>query len=426
MRARVAVFALLFSAMLAGASSGASEGDTSRKAASVPAWASALARDVGRLETLGVRDEVRAERRPELRTQALGVPADGRTDATAALQAALDSLPTGGTLVIEPGVYLQTDCLVVRRDGVSVVGRSARLHAIAERMCLLVDGNDVEIRGLEFTAVTLPRGDDPENSRIVLRGRGGRIVENRIIGAATVGIFVQGARDFAIIDNHVSATRADGIHITGGASAGLVARNSTERTGDDGIAVVSYSDSPRCARILIESNRVFDVKSARGLAVIGGNDIIIRGNVVDGTGRAAGILIAREQFWNTHGVDRVIVADNAVSRVARRFGLPAAAQTWQASIDLNGDSARPELRVSQVLVSGNTLRDGATDGIRLLGAVCEAGVVNNRIGEMGGQAIAVVDPLCGVPFASCSGNEVDDPETLPPACRPNARRTITQ
>lgn len=383
-----------------------------------PAWAVALDREIAPLAALATSGDERWAQLPTIRAAALRIPADGRTDVTRDLQAALDSLSGGGTLVLDPGDYVQSDCLTLASPRVRLVGQNARLSAVdPDRMCIRLAAEETELRGLFLTANTKRRGFGPEQARVVVNGRGTRVVGNRIVGATSAGIWVEGARDYAIVDNDVVATLADGIYQSNGACLGYVARNMTEMTEDDGISVVSYRSSEPCRQVLIEGNRVSNVKGARGISVVGSSEIIVRGNRIDGTGRAAGIIVTREESYDTYGVDRVIIADNTISAVARRFAVPESERTGQASIDINAHAApSPNLRVRRVLVSGNSLSDGGTDGVRLLGAVCEVAILDNKIRNMAGSAIALVDVTCPDPLWSCRGNRLDSGAASPSAC----------
>lgn len=383
-----------------------------------PAWAAALDREIAPLMALPASDDARWGRLPTIRAAALRIPADGRTDVTRDLQAALDSLSDGGTLVLDRGDYVHSDCLTLASPRVRLIGENARLSAVdPDRMCIRLAGDETELRGLFLTANTKRRGGGPEQARVVVNGRGTRVVGNRIVGATSAGIWVEGARDYAIIDNDIVATLADGIYQSNGACRGYIARNMTEMTEDDGISVVSYRSSESCTQVLIESNRVSNVKGARGISVVGSSEIVVRGNSIDGTGRAAGIIVTREESYDTYGVDRVIIANNTISAVARRFAVPDSEQTGQASIDINAHSApTPDLRVRRVLVSGNRISNGGTDGVRLLGAVCEVAILDNTIRNMAGSAIALVDVTCPDPLWSCRGNQLDTGAAAPSAC----------
>lgn len=384
-----------------------------------PAWAIQLARDVDQFDALAEADAHIWGQLPVIDARAQGVIGDGVTDDTPALQALLDSLSGGGTLVLDGGVFVQMRCLRLSHRHVRLLGRGARLHASnPDDMCISLDGEGSELRGLELTAQTVRRGTMLEQSRVVVQGRGTKVIDNRIRGSTSAAIMIFGARSYAIVGNQVSATLSDGIHSTHGATVGYIARNTTDGTGDDGIAVVSYRDGPRCSRILIEDNLVSGVSWARGISVVGSADVVVRRNKVAGTGRAAGIIITREDSYDTYGVERVLILDNSVSETAKRFDWPDDHQTGQAAIDVNAHVAPvPELQVRQVLIGGNTVVDGRTDGIRLLGSVCDVTIADNSVHRMGGVGIAVVDATCARPIASCSGNEVDAPQTNPPDCR---------
>ena len=73
-------------------------------------------------------------------------------------------------------------------------------------------------------------------------------------------------------------------------------------------------------------------------------------------------------------------------------------------------------RLRKVVIGGNTLADGRTDGIRLLGGVCETTITDNQVQGMGGVGIALVDPTCADPIYRCAGNKVDRPSAAPLAC----------
>ena len=382
-----------------------------------PEWARDLERSVNDLNQLAAVDDAAWARLPQINARERGAIGDGKADDTAALQAALNSLPEGGTLLLDGGTFVHSGCLHIPAR-VRLLGRGARLHARnPNNMCVSLEGIGSQLRGLELTAQATRRGSKLAQARVLVQGRGAKVIDNRVIGATAAGIMIRGARDFSVTGNYVAKTLSDGIHSTDGAVSGCIARNVTDETGDDGIAVVSYLNSPRCAKILIEENSVSNISWARGISVVGSADVVVRRNKVTGTGRAAGIIVTREDSFNTYGVDRVIVADNAVSEVARRFNWAEKDQTGQATIDVNAYAAPvARLQVRKVVISGNTLADGRTDGIRLLGGVCETTITDNQVQGMGGVGIALVDPTCADPIYRCAGNKVDWPSAAPLAC----------
>jgi Right handed beta helix region len=416
---RIGVATAAFAVVLAMALATGSSAVGSASQVTWPSWAQLLLKDVESLAVLADTNESAWQRLPLIPSSRLGIIGDGRTDVTGKLQMAVDSLAGGGTLLLESGVYVQSRCLELSHRRVRIVGKGARLHAVnPDDMCISLEGAETELRGLELTARTIRRGVGTQQARIVVRGRGARVIDNRIYGATSAGIWVQGAHEFAIIGNAIAGTMADGIHHSEGAADGYIAGNVTDRTGDDGIAVVSYRSSERCRRVLIEDNRVSNVSWARGIAVVGSADVVVRRNEVVGTGRAAGIIVTREESYDTFGVDRVIVADNRVSEVARRFDWPRWRMTGQASIDLNAHvSPTAELRVERVLISGNRISDGGTDGIRLVGGICRVNITDNAIERMDGSAIRMAEITCPEPRFICSANHVDASADIPPVCR---------
>ncbi len=383
-----------------------------------PDWALELERSVDDLNQLAAADDAAWARLVQIDARKRGAIGDGQADDTAALQAALNSLPDGGTLLLDGGTFVHSSCLHIPAR-VRLLGRGARLHARnPNNMCVSLEGQGSQLRGIELTAQATRRGSKLAQARVLVQGRGTKVIDNRVIGATAAGIMIRGAREFAVTGNYVAKTFSDGIHSTDGAVSGYIARNVTDETGDDGIAVVSYLGSPRCLKILIEDNSVSNVSWARGISVVGSADVVVRRNKVTGTGRAAGIIVTREDSFNTYGVDRVIVADNAVSKVARRFNWAPKDQTGQATIDVNAFAAPvARLQVRKVVISGNTLSDGRTDGIRLLGGVCETTITDNQVQGMDGVGIALVDSTCADPIVRCAGNAVDRPSVTPSACQ---------
>ena len=382
-----------------------------------PDWAQQLQADIDPLTELGTSDDALWAGLPTVDARAGGAIGDGIADDADALQAQLDSLSAGGTLLLDGGVFVQSRCLHIANAHVRLLGRSARLHASnADDMCISLDGEGTQLEGLELSAKTNERGEQLEQSRVVVRGRGTKVIGNQLRGSTSAAIMIFGAQDYAIVGNRVADTLSDGIHSTYGVSNGYVAHNVTDNTGDDGIAVVSYGNETQCSHVLIEDNEVSNVSWARGISVVGSADIVVRHNKVTGTGRAAGIIVTREESYKTHGVDHVIIADNTVSEVGKRFH--RLDQTGQAAIDLNAVVApTPELQVRNVLVAGNTIFDGRYDGIRMEGGVCQATLIGNHIRRMGENGIAVANPACTPTISLCAANDIDRTWGDPPACR---------
>ena len=267
------------------------------------------------------------------------VPNDSGDD-TAAIQRALDGLKTGQTLVFPAGRYLTNKRLRVRVPGSTLDGTGATLHATnPDDQAIVIEVDDVAVRSFVLTAVSDVRRTAPWHARIAVYAenadRSLKTIRRSVIqgntvthagapgspganGASGGGIILLHADGFLVSRNTVVRTLADGIHITGGSRNGRVLNNTVRETGDDMIAVVSYAGvgtpalgtaaqmvsqwSTRVANqlnrnILIANNNVSGQYWGRGITVVGGEAITIRGNTLDNIPLAAGILLAREASW---------------------------------------------------------------------------------------------------------------------------------
>ncbi|HKH51153.1 MAG TPA: right-handed parallel beta-helix repeat-containing protein, partial [Mycobacterium sp.] len=120
-----------------------------------------------------------------------------------------------------------------------------------------------------------------------------------ITGSAAAGVFLLGANNFRLDNITVRDSRADGIHMSDGSSNGVVNNAVTERTGDDGVAVVSYSErfhpsvTRMCRNIVINNPVVNGTTFGRGVAVVGGENVTYRNINVSRTS-GAGVYVSTE------------------------------------------------------------------------------------------------------------------------------------
>lgn len=348
-------------------------------------------------------------------------PDDGRDD-TAAIQAALDSLPPGGWLLFPPGVYEHGARLTVRTPGVVLWSEGATLHATNpadQAIMLAADG--ASIYNFTLTAVTAARLDAPWQSRIAvfdrvdrgthLRGnviRGNQVINGGAPGtpaansASSAGIFVYRADDFLVAENEVRRSLSDGIHVTAGSRNGRVLANTVRETGDDMIGMVSYlssgnwidDDAQRAAaavagqrdmelvrNVLVAYNDVSGSYWGRGISVVGGADITIRDNRIAQTTTAAGVLLAREASYVTWGVNNVVVQDNVVAQVqttAPAYTPPGwgniGYRTGHAGVEIHSfvfDDERAygdllaALSVQDLRITRNSVADTGANGVRV-------------------------------------------------------------
>ena len=351
-----------------------------------------------------------------------GVHGDGRQADGAALQRLLDQSAPGQTLWFAPGLYLQDRALTVRQPGLTLLGHGATLHATdPAQQAIIVQGNGCRVLGFTLTAVTDTRRAAPWESRIAVWRRDGsapiegvQIRDNRIVesgppgspganSSSSAAIYLERATRFVVAGNVVRRPLADGIHITGGSSDGLVAGNLVRDSGDDMIAVVSYLGAdaalplPAAAEllaqlparrerylvrnVLVTGNDLAGGYWGRGITVVGGEDVAILDNTLDRCVHAAAVYLAREPGWRTFGVRNVRVAGNRISRVQT---LPPeysvlreperSARTGHGAIELvahlqQAEAALPalaeQLGIDGVLLEDNRVRECSVPGIRI-------------------------------------------------------------
>lgn len=349
---------------------------------------------------------------PVVRPEEHGAVGDGQTDDAAALQRALDALVPGQELALEAGrVYRHDTVLVVRSEGARMVGPGTLLAGVEERSALQVAADDVELADLTLaTATPSRRWSSSDQHRLVLRSSTGVKVRRVVVeDAAAAGIFVAGARDFLLEDVQVTGSRADGIHLTRGSTDGVVRRPVVRRSGDDGVAVVSYDSDPASTeRITIESPRVHETTWGRGVTVVGGRDIVYRDVLVEGSSAAAVYVATEGDPYFTRDVANVQVL-GAVLRGANHN--PRV--DHGAVLVVNG---REGGSIRDVLVEGVVIEGTRPDAARQVGVLGRsgsvAGVVLRDVEVRGGghlEQVTAGSDCCRTSDWTVDGRPVRDP-----------------
>ncbi|MEO3761491.1 beta-propeller fold lactonase family protein, partial [Mycobacterium sp. B14F4] len=238
-------------------------------------------------------------------------------DTTAALQALLGGLRSGDTLVLAPGTYQYNSLLRVTTSGVTIDGSGATLYATNPALASFqILANNVTLKNMNLHApVGLPRQDGTNQSRLLFGGNGNIISDVNVVGSASAGIYIVGASNFLVERVTVSDTAADGIQITGASKNGVVNNATVSRTGDDSIAVVSYSsDSGPVTDIVINNPTVIDNLQARGIAVVGGERITINNFTVNGSSQAGLFIGSQGGIFNTRATRDITVNGGTISR----------------------------------------------------------------------------------------------------------------
>ena len=325
---------------------------------------------------------VPAPQGPEVDVRAFGAVGDGVHDDTSAIENAITASKSGGVVRFGPGTYRHNRVLIVGRPGVTLTGRDATLLAgNPSQAAIFLSGDGSSLQDINITSSDPgARGNRDETSGVAVMGRGNAVLRARVSKSKSAGIIVLGAQDFLIACSTVSDTKADGIHVTRAAHSGRVLSNTVWNSEDDGIAVVSYRRDRQASRVVIEGNSVGHIRWGRGISVVGSKDIVIRRNTIRSVAMAAGIIVAREAFWNTHGAENVLIEGNDVSDIQLSLApLDGRERTAQAAIDINSDDPDPALAVTDVRIVSNVVRGSGYDGIRLNGNVRRISIAGNDL-----------------------------------------------
>lgn len=344
--------------------------------------------------------------------RSFGAVGDGVADDTDAIRRAI-AVGADRTVYFSPGSYRHDDVIVVDARNVVLTGQDAALVAgRPQRGAVVLKGDGASIERLTITADEPgDRGKSDEESGLVVAGSGNEVVGVTVSKTKSAGILLMGAKQALIACNTVIDTKSDGIHATDGTTTSVIRRNVVRNSGDDGIAMVSYHGRDAVSDLLIEDNRVENVRWGRGISVIGSTQATIQRNIVSGVAMAAGIIVAREASFDTPGAKNVIIRENKIENIQKRL-LPAqgVARTGHAAIEVNSDSYAPSLAVSGVAIRDNTILESGYSGIRVLGNVLDTDITQNIIDGVNDPAIVVMSGNAR-PVRDCDGNRNDGRET---------------
>lgn len=282
-------------------------------------------------------------------------------DDTTALQAQFDQLKSGETLTLQPRTYQHSEILRIRVPGVKINGNGATLQATNDlTSAVWIQADNVSVSNLKLTApLSGPRYNGTDQTKIVVGANGITLSDITITGSASVGVYVGAASNFRLDRVTIRDTRADGIQITAGASNGQINDSMTERTGDDGFAVVSYTEQflgyhiEPCRNIVINSPVVNGAGStsvaARGIVVAGGENIVVRNIKVSRTSHAGVYISSVGDPLFTQSTNGVEVSGGSVT------GANMAASMPMGAVRVSSDHAG--YSVTNVTISNLTIID---------------------------------------------------------------------
>jgi hypothetical protein len=217
-------------------------------------------------------------------------------------------------IVIPEGVWTHSASLVHGKANISVSGYGARfLGTVARYGGYRVTATGATVKGLTHEvqgATARGNGENYDDCPFSVWDVDTFTWEDlESIGSRDAQFFVSGVNS-GIVRNVIGRQSfADGFHISNGSKNVTVDGVQIFNPGDDGVAVVSYTNDFRlCSNIRI--SRIGVVNSlARGVSIVGGTNIRYTGVNVNRC-RGAGIYIAHEQGdFNTSPVTDALVMD---------------------------------------------------------------------------------------------------------------------
>ncbi len=271
----------------------------------------------------------------------------------------------------------------LKLDGVSLNGQGCTFTALSDGPQVLVClGDGWQLVNLRFLGAARARTANPGSIGILI-GDGKAnpathfTIENVAVGAVGTGYGVGGAGflfDNAsrgrIVRAVVRDSLADGIHITNGSRELVFESPLSERTGDDGFAVVSYRNQGQVCRDIQVSDGISRDSAARGFSVVGGKNVTYTRPLVERSS-AAGAYLYGEGSYDTFGVSGCnLIAPTLRGCVTGRNRDPGFSN---AAIIIGG-------RDGSDFVDGATLLRGASDcmvtdpTVEGAGAACWAGI----------------------------------------------------
>lgn len=250
----------------------------------------------------------------DLVVTSFGATPNDSTDDTVAIQAAMDALAPGQTLNFPAGTYDHNAVLRLNVANTYLHGPAARLSATNEAASAFdVNANGVTVDGITFgTPVVTQRFSTPSQHKVTVIGQSGvNLWQVKVAGSSAAGIFIENSTDFHLTDTDVRTTRGAGLLITGGSNNGDSLRHRSTGTFDDGIAVRSLAATGMVHHVDINDAITTGTGAGRGIAVVGGEDVIFRNARSEDAAEAA---IAVTSEATSLGVNRVQVLGATVLR----------------------------------------------------------------------------------------------------------------
>ncbi len=247
-----------------------------------------------------------------------GADASGVADSTSAFNAAIAAAGSGGTVWIPPGTYNIPGHIMV--NNVTVAGAGMWYSTVTGTAPGFYGNSapnpstNVHLQNFAISGNVQERDDSAQ-----VNGIGGAMsnstVSNIWIEHMKVGAWMDGPMDKLTFSGmRIRDTTADGINFHGGVTNSTVTNSDIRNTGDDGIATWADSGIGADANDTISNNTVQLQMLANGIAIYGGHDNTVSGNLVVDTGINQGGGIQVGQRFSSTPVGTTTITNNTMIR----------------------------------------------------------------------------------------------------------------
>ncbi len=247
-----------------------------------------------------------------------GADPTGVNDSTNAFNAAITAAGAGGTVWIPPGTYnipghISVNDVTVEGAGMwysTVTGTAPGFYGNSAPN----PSTNVHLSNFAIFGNVQIRNDSAQ-----VNGIGGAMsnstVSNIWIEHMKGGAWMDGPMTSLTFSGmRIRDTTADGINLHGGVTSSTITNSDIRNTGDDGIALWADSSIGADAQDTISDNTVQLQQLANGIAVYGGNNNTVNGNLVVDTGINQGGGITVAQRFTSTPLGLTTVSDNTMIR----------------------------------------------------------------------------------------------------------------
>ncbi|MFK0136929.1 discoidin domain-containing protein [Streptomyces murinus] len=225
-----------------------------------------------------------------------GADPSGNGDSTQAFRDAI-AAAQGGTVWIPPGDYKLTSSLSGVQN-VTLQGAGGWYSVVHTSRFIdqSSSAGNVHIKDFAVIGEVTERVDSSPDNFVNGSLGPGSSVSGMWIQHLKCGLWLTGTNDNLVVENNrILDTTADGINLNGTAKGVRVSNNFLRNQGDDSLAMWSLYGPDTDSSF--ENNTISQPNLANGIAIYGGTDITVRGNLVSDTNSlGSGIAISNQKF----------------------------------------------------------------------------------------------------------------------------------